>query len=93
MDSHEADVRYDRLVADLGTLQEWLEDRNETHWANWLESSRRQIVAHDGNGLSELLRAYGGMGSFVDLQISGEMSLLRTRIYEDASALLGDLQR
>jgi hypothetical protein len=93
VDAHEADVRYDRLVADLGTLQQWLADRDETLWADWLESSRRQILAHDGNGLSHLLRAYGGMGSFVDLQISGKMSELRTRIYEDASALLGDLQR
>ena len=45
------------------------------------------------SGPSALLRAYGGMGSLVDPQISDEMSRLRTRIYEDASALLGDLQR
>jgi hypothetical protein len=93
VDAQEADVRYDRLVADLATLQEWLEDRDETLWANWLETSRRQILARDGYGLTHLLGAYGGMGSFVDLQISDDMSRLRTRIYEDASALLGDLQR
>jgi hypothetical protein len=93
MDAHEADVRYDRLVADLETLRDWLQVHDGPHWAEWLESSRRQILADDGNGLTHLLRAYGGMGSFNDVQLSGKMSELRTRIYEDASELRFDLQR
>jgi hypothetical protein len=93
MDDREADERYNRLVADLGTLQKWLEDRGESQWAEWLGSSRQQIIAQDGNGLSHLLRAYGGMGSFNDLQISRAMGRLRTRMYVDATALLTDLER
>jgi hypothetical protein len=93
MDDREADERYNRLVADLGTLHQWLEDRGESLWADWLASSRQQIVAHDGNGLSHLLRAYGGMGSFTDLQMPGAMARLRTRVFSDATALLADLDR
>jgi hypothetical protein len=93
MDDREADERYNRLVADLGTLQQWLADRDVSPWADWLQSSRQQIMAHDGNGLSHLLGAYGGMGSFNDLQISPAMQRLRTRIYDDAQALLTDLER
>jgi hypothetical protein len=93
MDDREADERYDRLLADLGTLHQWLEDRGESLWADWLASSRQQIMAHDGNGLSHLLRAYGGMGSFNDLQISRAMERLRTQIFSDATALLADLER
>lgn len=90
MDEREADKRYDRLVANLNTLHEWLATHDESFWADWLAESRRQILAHDGYGLTHLLGAYGGMGSFLDLQIGG-MSRLRTEIYEDASALKSDL--
>jgi hypothetical protein len=93
MDDREADIRYDRLLADLGTLHDWLDGPSESLWAEWLGSARQQIMAHDGNGLSHLLRAYGGMGSFTDVPMSRAMSRLRTRIFEDASALLADLER
>ena len=93
MDDREADERYNRLVADLGTLHQWLEEDGQSLWADWLGSSLQQIMAHDGNGLSHLLRAYGGMGSFNDLQMSGAMQRLKTRIYSDATALLADLER
>jgi hypothetical protein len=93
MDDREADERFNRLVADLDTLHQWLAERGVSPWADWLESSRRQIMAHDGNGLSHLLRAYGGMGSFNDLQLSRAMQRVRTRIYSDATALLADLER
>ncbi|MEY2435163.1 MAG: hypothetical protein QOC92_4888 [Acidimicrobiaceae bacterium] len=93
MHEREADARYNRLVDDLETMLQWLDDRDESHWATWLGESRRQILAHDGNGLSHLLRAYGGMGSFNDLPMRGEIERVRSRIYDDAGSLLGDLQR
>jgi hypothetical protein len=93
VDEREADERYTRLVADLSTLHEWLEAVGESHWARWLDSARQQIVAHDGNGLTHLLRAYGGMGSLNDLPMSRSMSVLKARAYDDATALLADLVR
>ena len=92
MDEREADIRYDRLVENLESLRELLAgDDAGQFWADWLAESRRQILAHDGWGLTHLLGAYGGMGSFNDLQLPGSMSQLRTQIYDDAAALKADL--
>ena len=93
MDEHEADERYTRLVDDLGTLYEFLDDPSESRWREWMGNARRQIVAHDGEGLTYLLRAYGGMGSFNDLPMPREMERVKARVYDDASALLLDLER
>jgi hypothetical protein len=93
MDAREADERYTRLVADLGTLHDFLERVGIASWAQWLGSSLQQIAAHDGNGLAHLLRAYGGMGSFTDLELPSAMAELRTRVFVDATALLADLER
>ena len=35
----------------------------------WLATSKREIAAHDADGLDCLLRACGGMGSFNDLVV------------------------
>lgn len=93
MDEREADERYNRLVADLSTLHQSLDSVGESHWAHWLDSARRQILDHDGNGLTYLLRAFGGMGSLNDLPTSRSMRVVKARVYDDATALLADLNQ
>lgn len=93
MDEREADARYDRLVENLGILYELLDDPSTPIWRDWMGKAREEILAHDGNGLTSLLRAYGGMGSFNDLQMPRGMQRVKARVYDDASALLLDLER
>lgn len=91
LDAREADERYDRLVADMATAADRLERAGMHHWARWVARARVKVVAGDSRGLSDLLAAYGGMGSFNDLYLDPETERLRSTMYDDAAALLRDL--
>lgn len=93
MDEREADERYDRLIENLGILYELLDDPSTSIWRDWMGKAREEILAHDGNGLTYLLRAYGGMGSFNDRQMPHGMQRVKAQVYDDASTLLLDLER
>ncbi|UFX46796.1 hypothetical protein HAP47_0009050 [Bradyrhizobium sp. 41S5] len=71
------------LITILGRLVVLLrEDEWGSHWADWMEISRREIAGGDFHGIERLLSAYGGMGSFNDLVLSSsndELDRLRTR--------------
>ncbi len=84
-----------------------MRDHNRDKWAQWMAESRRQIEAHDTNGLEHLLGAFGGMGSFNDVvfhpmngddfgveeidRLNRENAALSDAIYADAKALVHDL--
>ncbi len=109
MSGSEAAERYDRLVTNLVTAEALMRDHDREFWARWMAESRRQIVAHDARGLSHLLGAFGGMGSFNDVlfhslngdelppevidRLNRELASLRTALYSDAKELLHDFQR
>lgn len=108
MSAAEADERYERLVANLLRSEALMRDNKREHWARWMAESRRQIEAHDGNGLDHLLRAFGGMGSFNDVvfhplngddlpqdqidRLNQEHAALSDAMYSDAKALRHDLR-
>lgn len=109
MDEHEADERYTRLVANVADARELLERFGEDHWAKWMTSVHAELNAQDAQGLTRLLGAYGGMGTFNDLvihpvnghpvaeddidRINRSLAGLRTAMYSDAKALLHDIER
>uniref|UniRef100_A0A973ZZ61 DUF6966 domain-containing protein n=1 Tax=Bradyrhizobium septentrionale TaxID=1404411 RepID=A0A973ZZ61_9BRAD len=74
------------LIAVLDRLAALLrEDKWGSHWADWMEKSRREIADSDFHGIERLLSAYGGMGSFndlVSLSSSNEIDRLRTQARE-----------
>jgi hypothetical protein len=39
-------------------------------WTAWLSTARRRIAGGDRRGLDHLLQAYGGRGSFNDVQVA-----------------------
>ncbi len=63
------DLRYDRLLANLGRGIELYHRYEVTPWEQWLRKARAEIVAGDAHGLAYMLSAYGGMVSINDLYI------------------------
>jgi hypothetical protein len=57
------------LVAVLDELAAFLRRHSEAHWASWIERDRQALAAGDFHGVTHLLGAYGGMGSFNDLML------------------------
>ncbi|MFO6453402.1 MULTISPECIES: DUF6966 domain-containing protein [unclassified Aeromicrobium] len=105
MDQTEADLRFGRLLANLSATVRLLSDEGQDHWSSWMAEARAEIAAHDSHGLTRLLSAYGGAGSFNDVwlrprlpdqrleQVDAHFSQLRSALYDDASSLLRDLER
>ncbi len=63
------DPRLGELCVDLEMTISLLRAVEEHHWADWLSSDLARIRSRDPYGLSHLLSAYGGMGSFLDLRL------------------------
>jgi hypothetical protein len=79
----------------------------EHNWGDWMDAVHRELAADDAHGLTRLVDAYAGMGSFNDLvihpvnghrveaervnSVNIKLASLRSRMYEDASTLLHDL--
>lgn len=55
------------LITALDELSTLLASHGENHWSSWLASDLSRIRAGDFAGITHLLSAYGGMGSFNDL--------------------------
>lgn len=56
-----------RLLAEAVAL---LERIGEDHWAAWLRSDLAPLRRGDAYGLDHLLRAFGGMGSILDVMVT-----------------------
>jgi hypothetical protein len=61
------------LISVLSELITLLESDGEVHWARWMRISKSRLEASDFSGITHLLGAYGGMGSFNDLTICQRM--------------------
>ena len=57
------------LVEVIEQIIELLDVDSETHWRHWMASVRSRLLNSDYSGVTHLLAAYGGMGSFSDLVI------------------------
>jgi hypothetical protein len=58
-----------RLVDTLGEIAAVLEADGETHWRTWAITARSRLQDSDFSGITYVLGAYGGMGSFSDLVV------------------------
>ena len=61
------------LVGVLSELILLLEGENEKRWSAWLMRSKSRIEHSDYSGIELTLSAYGGMGSFNDYIITGNL--------------------
>jgi hypothetical protein len=109
VDEREADERYTRLVSNMAEARDLLKRAGEGHWATWMAAVHADLTARDAQGLTRLLRAYGGMGCFNDVVIdpvngnavrhddcdliNTSLASLRTAMHTDAQALLHDFER
>jgi hypothetical protein len=75
------------LIETLEELTSLLRARGETHWVIWLESDLQRLRASDLYGVTHLLSAYGGMGSFNDLVLDARASDLRSRAWSLAKGI------
>lgn len=67
--------RTEELIDVLDQLVKVLESDGEMHWSRWMRKARTLLIDSDYSGITYLLSAYGGMGSFNDLvlgQIANE---------------------
>lgn len=91
------------LISALDETVALLRSCGEKHWAKWLAGDRASIANGNAAGVTHLLSAFGGMGSFNDLFLSpanghslseadvsatnAKLNDLRTRLYGLAQAL------
>ncbi|MGE3354412.1 MAG: hypothetical protein AB7O84_21965 [Planctomycetota bacterium] len=55
-----------KLIEVLDELALVLRDLDHGHWSEWMAESAQRLRHDDFSGVTHLLRAYGGMGSFND---------------------------
>jgi hypothetical protein len=55
------------LIEVLAETSQLLRAHNETHWSEFLESSRRLVEERDFRGVDQVFGGFGGMGSFNDV--------------------------
>ncbi|MDP7281080.1 MAG: hypothetical protein QGG39_14530 [Candidatus Poribacteria bacterium] len=53
----------------LDQIIDSLEEDGESHWLEYMTTTRKLLLKADRSGIEYLLGAYGGMGSFNDLVI------------------------
>ena len=84
-----------QLVETLDELAAVLADIGEPHWRDWMHESAGRLRAGDSTGITHLLKAYGGMGSFNDLVFDGSDSLARRAedLRERAWTLASEIHR
>jgi hypothetical protein len=82
------------LIETLSALINLLEKEGETYWSEWVAEAKARLENLDYSGITHLLRAYGGMGSFNDLTVSPEhqsrLEMLRTQAWELAAEIKRD---
>lgn len=64
------------LVETLGETIALLREHGEEHWSAWLSKSMHCLENADFYGITHLLSAFGGMGSFNELSLHKEGILL-----------------
>ncbi|MDT3722887.1 DUF6966 domain-containing protein [Pseudomonas oryzihabitans] len=57
----------EELIDVLEQIIKVLENDGELHWSRWMRKAQGRLIDSDYSGISYLLSAYGGMGSFNDL--------------------------
>lgn len=57
----------EELIDVLDQLVKVLESDGEMHWSRWMRKARALLIDSDYSGITYLLSAYGGTGSFNDL--------------------------
>lgn len=62
------------LIEVLGQIIKILENDGELHWSRWMRKAQGRLIDSDYSGISYLLSAYGGMGSFNDLVIGQDIN-------------------
>ena len=59
----------EELIGVLDDIIEILDSDGEMRWSGWMRTSKSRLESSDFSGITHLLGAYGGMGSFNDLII------------------------
>ena len=83
----------ERLLHVLGELVRLLSSAGADHWAGWMRECERRLANSDGSGVLHLLQAYGGMGSFNDLQLEGDEGRRLEQLRSEAARLGEEIRR
>lgn len=108
-ESGRLDPRIGLLCVDLERLVDLLSGANAEHWADWFNKDLERIRKRDATGLTHLLSAYGGMGSFNDLLLdqrnghtvtdgskafmNDQLAQLRSSVFRLADGLRREIER
>lgn len=67
--------RTEELIDVFDQLIKVLESNGEMHWSRWMQKVQAYLIDSDYYGVTYLLSAYGGMGSFNDLVLGQNPNL------------------
>ena len=76
-----------KLIIMLGEIIEIMSESGETHWVNYMLKRKILLENCKIEGISGLIGAYGGMGSFNDICFGPEFDQLRGAIYRLANEI------
>ena len=98
----------ERLIAVLEEIIPFLRENGEDYYADWMAKGKLLLEQSDFRGISHILRAFGGMGSFNDRaltpsdvkqakedQISANqrLQMLSSTIYDLADSIRREVDR
>jgi uncharacterized protein DUF6966 len=82
------------LVRVLDDLERLLTENDQDHWARWMARCVGWLRERDFRGITHVLGAYGGMGSFSDLLLDDAESNARLgQLRKAAHALATEIKR
>jgi hypothetical protein len=82
----------DALADRLASLIALLETADERYWRRWMQRALARIDDHQLAGVSQVLAAYGGQGTFSDLELSPALSEQAPYRYQARNAHLRELR-
>lgn len=81
------------LIKKLDEIAPLLTSEGHSQWAEWMLKAAATLKNEDFQGIRKVLSAYGGMGSFNDLNLNERTSLLREEIGDLAGQIADEVRR
>jgi hypothetical protein len=71
------------LTAKVSELVKLLQSAGETKWSAYMRDVHAKLAAADPAGISQLRKAYAGVGSFSDLMLGSAADQGRTAVFDE----------
>jgi hypothetical protein len=93
MDEAQFEAKYQELKQCVSETVVLLCQADQDSWVSWFAKAEAWLEAQYPSAFSQIMQAYGGMGSFNDLILDEPLEESRRRCYNLTREQLDDLQR